>query len=48
MAHASRHHGNALVDRLSHADQQWYVPQAFSLVVAVSLLAASPATAALQ
>jgi Trypsin len=46
MAHASRHHGNALVDRLSHADQQWYVPQAFSLVVAVSLLAASPATAA--
>ena len=37
-----RHHGNALVDHLSLADQQWCVAQAFSLVVAVSLLAASP------
>jgi V8-like Glu-specific endopeptidase len=41
----TRHHGNALVDHLSHRDQQWYVPQAFSLVVAVSLLAGGPAAA---
>jgi V8-like Glu-specific endopeptidase len=42
-AGADGHHGNALVDHLSHADQQWYVPQAISLVVAVSMLAAGPA-----
>jgi V8-like Glu-specific endopeptidase len=42
----TRRHRGALVDHLSHADQQWYVSQAISLVVAVSLLTAGPAAAA--